>query len=800
MATIRQKLVNKAAGIYFKKIGLVPTEEELANGLEGETTAKTSALLRRAAAESAVLLENDGTLPLTSGKVALFGRAQIDTFFTGYGSGGNVLTPYRVNILDGIRASGLGVCEDLAKTYEDYCKTHKLNYSGWGEWPHAAPEMPLYDALVRAAREETDTAVVVIGRAAGEDSDIELRRGSYYLSGEERRMLTIVTDIFPRVTVVLNIGNIMDLGWMKEYDLSAVLLAYQGGMEAGNAVADVITGKVNPCGKLADTVAARYRDYPSASKFGNPAVTEYMEDIYVGYRHFETFAPDSVLYPFGYGKSYTTFALAAEYTNGRVRYRVRNTGRLAGREVIQLYVQKPQNGFGNPARELIAFHKTALLPPGGEERGEFVISDRAFSSYQEEQISYIMSAGEYGIYVGTDVRSAERIGTFTLAKDRVTEALSSQCTPRTALTVRTGEGGFVTYASRQKQYLRTEIEGQLPALLPKSKDKSCTFNDVLDGKASLKSFVAHLEADDLEALAYGALRMNSPLGTPGNAGVLGGVTTSLMDKGVPPLTAADGPSGIRLKKRCSLLPSGALLACSFDPELVQEVYAALGEEMRDRGVHILLGPALNIHRNPLCGRNFEYYSDDPFLTGKIAAAAVRGLQSASVSACPKHFACNNQETGRAKNDSRVTERALREIYLYGFELCVKEGQPHFLMTSYNKINGVWSYYNYELVRGILRKEWGFDGCVMTDWWTKSGKSTEFPKLKNNALRVRAGVNVLMPGGGFLGKKKHHGGLLSGLDEPGRLTLAELQQNACEVLSALVKNGARIVPAEEPKEG
>ena len=795
MATLKQKLVNFVAGIYLKRTGSALSQEELAGAIESDVTEQRASLLRRAAAEGAVLLENDGTLPLP-GRVAVFGRAQVDTFYTGYGSGGNVLTPYRVNILNGLRASGVGVCEELAAVYERYAEEHKLDYGGWGQWPRSVPEMPLRDDLVRAAREQTESAVVVIGRAAGEDLDHALERGSFYLTGEELRVLTIVTDVFPQVTVVLNVGSVIDLSWVKDFKIGALLLAYQGGMETGNAVADILTGKVNPCGKLTDTIARRYRDYPTAGHYGNPAYNDYAEDIYLGYRYFETMAKEDVLYPFGYGKSYTSFEIAVEYTNGRVRFRVKNTGYRAGREVVQVYVQKPQSGLGNPARELIGFQKTGLIPAGGEEHGEIILPDRAFASYDESKISYIMAAGEYFIYAGTDVRSAARIGSFTLSQDRVVQTVSSQCTPRTALTVRAADGNAVAYAARGKQYLRTEIEGQLPKPLPESTDKNCTFHDVLKGKVALDTFVARLDNEDLEALAYGAGKMNSPLGAEGNAGVLGGVTESLREKGVPALTATDGPSGIRLKKRSSLLPSATLLASTFDPALVQEVYAGVGEEMKARGSNILLAPALNLHRNPLCGRNFEYYSEDPFLTGKIAAAAVRGVQSAGVSACPKHFACNNQELNRTKNDSRLTERALRELYLYGFELCVKEGAPHFIMTSYNKINGVYSYYNFELVRGILRGEWGFEGCVMTDWWTKSGKSAEFPKIKNNALRVRAGVNVLMPGGGYIGKGKQHGGLLKGLDQPEKLTLGELQRNAREVLKALLMTTGWHVKAED----
>ncbi len=305
----------------------------------------------------------------------------------------------------------------------------------------------------------------------------------------------------------------------------------------------------------------------------------------------------------------------------------------------------------------------------------------------------------------------------------------------------------------------------------------------------MSDFVAQLTPVELEAISRGDYVMNSPLGAAGNAGVFGGVLPSLRKLGVPPVTVTDGPSGIRLKTSSSLIPIGTLLACTFDTALVEAVYAALGAEMRERRTDVLLAPAMNIHRNPLCGRNFEYFSEDPFLTGKIAAAAVRGVQSAGVAACPKHFACNNQELNRNHNDSRVSERALREIYLAGFEICVKEAKPQCIMTSYNKINGVWSHYNYELVHGILREEWGFKGFVMTDWWMQSAKSPEFCKLKRNAYRVRAGVNLLMPGGGYLGRRKPDGTLLSSFGAEDGITLGVLQRNAEEILNFILQSPA-----------
>jgi len=311
---------------------------------------------------------------------------------------------------------------------------------------------------------------------------------------------------------------------------------------------------------------------------------------------------------------------------------------------------------------------------------------------------------------------------------------------------------------------------------------------VQEGRVSLDDFVAQLSDDDLEAISRGGYVMGHPLGAKGNAGIFGGVTESLRNMGVPPITTTDGPSGLRLYDSCSLIPIGTALACTFDTELIETLCAALGREMIDRGSDVILAPGMNIHRNPLCGRNFEYFSEDPLLTGRMAAAYVRGIQSAGVAACPKHFACNNQETNRNKTDSILSLRALREIYLKGFEICVKEATPKTLMTSYNKINGVWGHYHYDLVKTILRDEWGFEGCVMTDWWMQYAASPEFPKLKGNAYRVRAQVDILMPGSRSFLDMNHtpDGTLLATYKKENGITLGEMQLAAKHILKCVME--------------
>lgn len=726
---------------------------------------KTSALLRRAAAEGAVLLENRGVLPL-NGKFALLGRTQIDTFCTGYGSGGDVVRPYSVNILEGLQRAGAQLVEPLVSFYGTFVKTHPADHGSWGNWPYSFPEAELPADLLAASASETDTAVVVLGRAAGEDRENVLQKGSFYLTDAEHALLQAATAHFAHVAVVLNVGNIIDFSWVEEYPIEALLLVWQGGMEAGNAVSDLLLGRISPCGKLTDTIARRYESYPSAANFGNAAYNDYAEGIFVGYRHFETRAKDDVIYPFGYGLSYSDFRISAEYKENLVYYAVVNEGAYAGKATVEVFVKKPNGAIENPARELIGFHKTKSLSPGEREEGTIAPALREFASFDEEQNAFVLPVGKYEIYVGSDVRSADMVASFSVEEPCVVERCSSIL----------------------RGPLKEKILSALPSELPQSECKGKLF-DVKTGKLSIEEFVASLSDAELEALSRGDFTMDSPLGAKGNAGVMGGVLPALQERGVPAVTMTDGPSGIRLRTPCSLIPMGTLLACTFDEELISSVYRLLGEEMGERGSHVLLAPGMNLHRNPLCGRNFEYFSEDPFLTGKIAAAAVRGIQETGASACPKHFCCNNQEFNRNRNDSRVGERALRELYLRGFEICVKEADPRFLMTSYNKINGEWAHYHYRLVRGVLRGEWSFKGCVITDWWMQPSKSPDFKNIKNNSYRVRAGVNVLMPGGGYGEEGLQGGSLLAELGKDEGLTRGELQKNAVEVLSVILHTSA-----------
>lgn len=732
---------------------------------------------------------------------------QKDWFYTGYGSGGDVNKPYQINLIDGLRAcEKLKVNESLAAVYESWIEKNPVDHGYWGHWPRYYPEMPIPLEKVMGAQKESDCAVVAIGRSSGEDRENALEQGSYYLTEEEIALLDKVTAVFDKTIVLLNIGSIIDMEQLHRYGskLSAVMIVWQGGMESGNAAADLLCGKAVPCGKLSDTIAVNYDAYPSSKNFGHKDYNYYQEDIYVGYRWFETFAKSKVLYPFGYGLTYADFNIACNVCNQTetgftFECTVANQShQFSGKEVVQLYVKKPCGVLGNPARELAAFVKTKELAPGDTVQLTVDIPLSRMASYDASgeagrSSAFILQAGVYEFYLGANVRDAQKVYQTVIEQTHVVEQLEEACAPTVPFSivkaqVRSGrrmpqKAAVATAAVDLKQ----RIVNHLPQDLPLTGDRGYRLSDVAAGNVPVEAFTAQLTTQELEAITRGDYVMNSSLGTPGNAGVLGGVLESLRKKGVTPVTTTDGPSGIRLRESCSLIPIGTLLACTFDTGLVKTLYHQVGIEMAAKGSDVLLAPGMNIHRDPLCGRNFEYYSEDPVVTGKIAAAAVTGLQNAGALACPKHFACNNQEFNRNQNDSRVSERALREIYLKGFEICVKEANPAAIMTSYNKINGVWNYYNYDLCTTILREQWGYQGCIMTDWWMRPGKSPLFKKLRYNGYRVRAQVDVFMPGGRPGRKKRPDRTLLETCGKADGITLGEIQRSAINVLRFVMKS-------------
>ncbi len=766
-------------------------------------TTEISAIARKAGAEGIVLLKNDGVLPIKEGDVlSVFGRVQNDYFYVGYGSGGDVKPPYKVSLMDGIRNCGkLKVNEALATKYKEWSALNPPDEGFWGHWPLHFLEMPITKEEVKNAGENSDIALVVIGRAAGEDREQKLVKGGYLLTKEEKLLLDNVTACFKKTVVLVDSGNIMDMSWTEEYGdkLSAIIYAWQGGMESGNAVADVLSGAVNPSGRLTDTIARNYSDYPSSLDFGKRKYNNYTEDVYVGYRYFSTFNQDAVLFPFGYGLSYTTFETSGDlkfdgYTC-TVSATVHNSGGREGKEVVQVYVEAPQGRMGKPLRSLVAFMKTKDVEIGGEEHLSLTFTlddvasydDRGYTKYKSH---YIAEVGEYKVYLGDNVRDTKLIGSFTLEKPYLKKA--EECCPvrvdsKFGVLYPYLKDGKIIKAYRpvavETRCLKDRILDRLPDEISQKVDFNIDFCDVKSGKVPLDRFIASLSDEELELLSHGDYKMNSPLGAKGNAGAFGGISDSLRARHVPAVITTDGPSGIRLMTRASLLPCGTALASTWNVSLVEELYAEVGKEMVARGSDVLLAPGMNIHRDPLCGRNFEYFSEDPVVSGKIASAVVKGVQSQGVSACPKHFACNSQETNRSHNDSRVSERALREIYLKGFKIVVEEAKPHLIMTSYNRINSVLNSNNYDLTTSILRREWGYKGLITTDWWMVNEKSPDFEGIYANAYRIRAQVDVLMPGGDRV-KGKGNDSTLKALN-CGALTRGELQRGARNVLNFIL---------------
>lgn len=780
-------------------------------------------LCRTAAAEGAVLLKNENhTLPILPGEtISVFGRCQLEYYKSGTGSGGAVNVPYRTNILDGLRDNHVSINESLVETYQSWLKDHPFDDGGggWAAEPWNQQEMPLSDELVAEAASVSSKALVIIGRTAGEDQDNADVAGSYRLTETELDMLRKVTAHFSKVAVLLNVANIIDMSWMENFvyqnPITAVMYIWQGGMTGGLAVGDVLSGAVSPCGKLSDTIARSLMDYPSSANFGNELENIYQEDIYVGYRYFETFAPDKVLYEFGYGLSYTTFSMetiSAHVTDSipegflELSVKVTNTGEVPGKEVVQVYYSAPQGLLGKPARELCAFEKTRALNPGESQTLTFTVPIRSMASFDDSGITghkscYVLESGSYDVYVGNSIRNVTRAPlNLTIPTLLVTEKLQEAMAPTKAFTrLKPGtadeNGVFTTEyeaAPLQTVSLQERIYNALPQALPQTGNQNILLKDVASGTASMEDFVAQLTTEELAALVRGE-GMSSPKVTPGTASAFGGVTDSLLAYGLPIACCADGPSGIRMEggQIATLMPIGTLLACTFHPSLIRELYTLEGQEMVENRVDSLLGPGINIHRNPLNGRNFEYFSEDPYLTGVMAAAVTSGIKAGGASATVKHFAANNQETYRTLVDSVVSERALREIYLKGFELAVKEGQAASIMTSYNPINGHWAASNYDLNTTILRNEWGYDGIVMTDWWAKMNDPITGGEadVKHTAAMIRAQNDLYMVIGNSGAETNPVGDNTMTSIAAGTLTIGELQRCAMNICRFLINTPA-----------
>jgi beta-glucosidase len=784
---------------------------------------------RQAACEGIVLLDNrEAALPIKKGeKISLFGRCQINTYRSGTGSGGAVNVPYVVNALKGLRTNpSIDINEELVAMYEDWIEANPFDDGGggWATEPWFQQEMPLSDDIVKQAAVKSDKALIFIGRTAGEDQDNADAPGSYRLTDHEEEMIAKVTSQFDRVILVLNITNIMDMSWLntlgKRKSIKAVLYSWAAGMEGGHALADIISGDVSPSGRLSDTIAYHLSDYPSSAHFGRKDYNCYAEDIYVGYRYFETFKPQAVQYEFGAGLSYTEFSrelLAYSVEGSGVErtlhfdFSLKNIGaEYSSKEVVQVYCESPQGRLGKPARVLAGFSKSKVLKPGETEVLRISIALKSLASYDDSGITgnrscYVLEDGSYKFYVGGSVRKAELItSALELEHLMVTEALAEALAPvhpfkRLKPGALREDGTYEeTYepVPQRTIFLKERIESEMPLAQELTGDQGIRLKDVKEGRVSLEAFVAQMSGEDLATIVRGE-GMCSPKVTPGTAAAFGGVSDNLFSLGIPVVAAADGPSGIRMDSghKATQVPIGTLLSCTWNRELNEELFYLIGQELYANEIDTLLGPGINIHRHPLNGRNFEYFSEDPLITGIMGSAQTRGLKRAGVSGTIKHFAANDQETARTDADSIVSERALREIHLKGFEMAVREGQVSTIMTSYNPINGYWAASNYDLNTSILRGEWGYTGIVMTDWWAKMNDPVEGGEENKTftscMLRSQNDLYMVVENDGAeINTMKDN--TLEALEQ-GTLTLGELQRSAINICRFIMATPAMVRP-------
>jgi beta-glucosidase len=794
-------------------------------------------LSRELGTECMVLLENDGALPLAGvDKVALFGTGARATIKGGTGSG-DVNSRTVVSIEEGFEEAGVAV---TTKAWLDRQETESVEkrraYLAWAEETAKEegrdPYMVCFDhpyleppaAEIRAedvSGNAADTAVYVIARNSGEGADRVHEEGDYLPYKEELAQLKFLTKHFAKVVLLLNIGGVMELTAIRQIrGLSAILLVSQLGNLGGRAVADVLLGRVSPSGKTTDTWAKHYPDYPSSAEFShNGSVHDelYEDGIYVGYRYFDSFGVEP-LYPFGYGLSYTTFALTAEKAAVRdgqvcVDVLVQNTGaEYTGKEVVQVYASVAGTGSRTeqPYQKLVAFAKTKELQPGEGVHVAVAFPLTELAYYDSACSGWRLAQGQYLIRVGSSSRDTRVACVLELEKDVTTYACRHICPPDVELHeihpdmerlqerlqseipvdvphIRIDSGRITTYAAA--------YQGKREAYTTAA-PRALTLEDVKNGTATVEELVSQLTVQEMAELCVGTLRMDGDASIVGNASALvpgaAGDTSSVISgsRGVRSMILADGPAGLRLQPHfkttkdgallpggevsgdstapfdakltaknsvdyyqyCTAIPIGWALAQSWNTELVGRAGDMIGQEMEQFGVDLWLAPALNIHRNPLCGRNFEYYSEDPLVSGKMAAAMTNGVQShPGKGTTIKHFAANNQEDNRYFVNAHISERALREIYLKGFEIAVKESQPLSIMTSYNLLNGVHTANSYDLIQSAARDEWGFAGTVMTDWFTSvdipavTGKYGAHYPISSSAGCIRAGNDIQMPG-------------------------------------------------------
>ena len=795
-----------------------------------------NAILRRSGAECTVLLKSDGSFPLDKPcALALYGSGARRTVKGGTGSG-EVNSRCFVTAEDGLEAAGFTITTKswlhaygqlwpeakkrfIRKLKRDAMKRGTLAIlSDMGAvMPEPEYELPLDFGA--------DAAVYVLSRISGEGSDRRPVPGDILLTETEKRDILALNRKYKKFMLVLNVGGVVDLSPVME--LRNILLLSQLGVETGNILADILLGKANPSGKLSTTWTA-WGDYPALGSFGEKNDARYEEGVYVGYRYFDSVGK-TPLFPFGFGLSYTTFALrpARLRRDGETilaEVRVKNTGSDAGKEVAQLYVSQPRGKLDKPFQVLAAFAKTGKLRPDEEETLTLRFSLRDLASYDEARACWILEAGDYVLRLGNSSRDAKPAAVLRLDAELIAKRVKS-CL------------GRPDFKDRKPETTRSERSDGLPVLSLHAADFAERSVDyVLPHE--IDPMVESLNDEKLCLINIGAFKQSGSQSVVGNAanavaGAAGETSSCLAARGVPALVMADGPAGLRLSRKytrdkngahalgdgmpetimelmpapaafvmkrmdkkqkltegeifeqyCTAIPIGTALAQSWNPELARQCGDLVGDEMERFGVNLWLAPALNIHRDIRCGRNFEYYSEDPFITGKFAAAITNGVQAHSgCGTTVKHFAANNQETNRYSSNSLVSERALREIYLRGFEIAVRESQPHALMTSYNLINGVHTSERRDLIEDVLRNEFGFRGIVMTDWIIPSMYFGKHKYPAPNAAKIAAAGNDLVMPGGMGDLKAMRKGLKTGL-----VTREQLQINATRIVRMAKKLG------------
>ncbi|WP_163192139.1 glycoside hydrolase family 3 protein [Clostridium thermarum] len=751
----------------------------------------------RAALEGIVLLENDGAMPVKPGKIALYGAGAAMTIKGGTGSG-EVNERYSVSILEGLERAGYTIT--TMKWLNDYARMFKEEQEAYAAI--AAKKIRKLDIINLMAEpfkyphgreishedieeSDTDTCIYVVARQAGEGADRKLDNGEYNLTDIERVNIMKCAEAYKKTIVVINVGASFDVSFVYEIPgINALVYFCQQGTEGGTAFADILSGKAVPSGKLTDTWARTYDDIPFACEYsylnGDLQNEYYKEGIYVGYRYFDTFKVKPQ-YEFGYGLSYTQFHMGfvnavIDKTKATIRVKVQNIGdKYAGKEVVQLYVSCPQNKLHKEYQRLAAFAKTKELKPGEAQELDLDIDMRALSSYDEESASFILEQGDYIVRLGNSSRNTVPCAVISLDNDVTVSKHANICRPQ--LKLQEIEPPKVAYDDDLQNVVKlTASASDFETVTYEYKEPPVYSDQRVD------EIMKRLTLKDMVELVVGAGMFGKTYFTC--PGAVGNTTSKIVKKGIINIALSDGPAGLRLQKTSTVTKKGKVkmidahiefmnylpklikkfmfgnpnkdtliyqfttafpvelaLAQTWNTELLEEIGRAISVEMAEYGVTYWLAPAMNIHRNPLCGRNFEYYSEDPYLTGKMAAAVTKGCQSIEGNYVTiKHFCANNQEDNRNKVSSNVNERALREIYLRGFEIAVREAGAKGVMTSYNKVNGTYTPNSHDLCTKVLRNEWGFDGVVMTDWFS-TGKG-----LANNGLCMKAGNDLIMPGG------------------------------------------------------